>query len=169
MRKPLAILVFLLVVTSTLAAQQVLRPGEKAPTFSGQALDGTLYDLDQLQGKVVVLTFWNTRCAICHSEIPNLNRVAERYRGKDVVFLAVTMDNEARVNPYIKRNPFNFTILPNGFGVMLKYADRDRAGNINMGFPAHFLINRNGAIALRTDGWDKAANIDSQISRLLSE
>ncbi|HEX6125477.1 MAG TPA: TlpA disulfide reductase family protein [Pyrinomonadaceae bacterium] len=168
MRKPLILLIFLLIAVSTAFSQQALRPGEMAPAFSGQALDGTMYDLPQLQGKVVVLTFWNTRCEICHSEIPNLNRVAERYRGKDVVFLAVTMDNEARIHPYIKRNPFNFTILPNGFGVMLKYADRDRAGNINMGFPAHFLINRKGAIELRTYGWDKAANLDSQISRLLS-
>lgn len=149
-------------------SQQALKPGESAPEFSGESLDGKTYDLDQLQGKVVVLTFWSTRCAICHSEIPNLNRVADRYRDRDVVFLAVTMDNEAKVNPYLKRNPFNFTILPNSFGVMLKYADKDRSGNINMGFPAHFLINRKGMIALRTDGWDKAANLDSQISRLLS-
>jgi peroxiredoxin len=168
MRKYLTILALTLVASAYALGQQVLKPGEAAPSFSGQALDGTLYDLGQLQGKVVVLTFWSTRCEICHSEIPNLNRVADRYRGKDVVFLAVTMDNEAKVNPYIKRNPFNFTILPNSFGVMLKYADRDRAGNINMGFPAHFLITRQGTIALRTDGWDKAANLDSQISRLLT-
>ena len=168
MRKFLIVTALTLVTAASAFGQQILRPGEAAPSFTGQALDGTTYDLDQLKGKVVVLTFWTTRCAICHSEIPNLNRVAERYRGKDVVFLAVTMDNETKVNPYIKRNPFNFHILPNSFGVMLKYADKDRSGNINMGFPAHFLINRNGTIALRTDGWDKAANLDSQISRLLS-
>jgi peroxiredoxin len=168
MLKSALILSLLVLLTSAVFSQQVLRPGEVAPGFSGQALDGKMYDLDQLQGKVVVLTFWSTRCEICHSEIPNLNRVADRYRDKDVVFLAVTMDNESKINPYIKRNPFNFNILPNSFGVMLKYADKDRSGNINMGFPAHFLINRKGQIALRTDGWDKAANLDSQISRLLS-
>lgn len=162
--------IFLAIFLTATAAfgQQALRPGELAPSFSGQSLDGSFYDLGQLQGKVVVVTFWSTRCEICHNEIPNLNKVAERYRGKDVVFLAVTMEPEARIQPYLKRNPFNFTIMPNSFGVMLKYADRDRAGNINMGFPAHFLISRKGTIALRTDGWDKAANLDSQISRLLS-
>lgn len=168
MRKTILTLAILLLASSAVFAQQVLRPGEPAPEFSGQSLDGTLYDLQQLQGKVVVLTFWSTRCQICHSEIPNLNRVADRYRGKDVVFLAVTMDNQAKVEPYIKRNPFNFTILPDSFGVMLKYADKDRAGNLNMGFPAHFLISRKGLIALRTDGWDKAANLDMQISKLLA-
>jgi len=168
MRRLPIILALSLLLASSAFSQQALKPGELAPVFSGQSLDGTNYDLGQLHGKVVVLTFWSTRCEICHSEIPNLNRVADRYRGKDVVFLAVTMDNEAKINPYIKRNPFNFAILPNSFGVMLKYADKDRAGNINMGFPAHFLINRQGTIALRADGWDKSANLDSQISRLLS-
>ena len=102
------------------------------------------------------------------NEIPNLNRVADRYRGKNVVFLAVTMENEAKIEPYIKRNPFNFTIMPNSFGVLLKYADKDRSGNLNMGFPAHFLIRRNGTIALRTEGWDKSAKLDTQISKLLA-
>lgn len=167
-KSSLLLCLVLLVGATSALSQQALKPGEVAPGFSSQALDGNVYDLDQLHGKVVVLTFWSTRCAICHSEIPNLNRVAEKYRGKDVVFLAVTMDNEAKVDPYLKRNPFNFNILPNSFGVMLKYADKDRAGNINMGFPAHFLISRKGVIAMRTDGWDKAANLDSQISRLLT-
>ncbi len=168
MRKALIILILLFLSVSAALAQQALKPGELAPAFSGQALDGSVYDLGQLRGKVVVLTFWSTRCAICHSEIPKLNGVAEHYKGKDVVFLAVTMDNEAKLHPYLKRNPFNFHILPNSFGLMLKYADKDRSGNINMGFPAHFLIGRNGTIALRSEGWDKAANLDSQISRLLS-
>ena len=168
MLKALLITILLSLTCSAALAQQALRPGEAAPAFSGQALDGTVYDLGQFQGKVVVLTFWSTRCQICHSEIPNLNRVAEHYRGKDVVFLAVTMENEAKVEPYLKRNPFHFTIMPNSFAVFLKYADRDRAGNINMGFPAHFLLKRDGTIALRTEGWDKADNLDAQISKLLS-
>jgi peroxiredoxin len=157
MRKSSLLLSLILLVASSAFSQQSLKLGEVAPEFSGQSLDGKVYDLDQLHGKVVVLTFWST-----------LNRVADRYRDKDVVFLGITMDNEAKINPYLKRNPFNFSILPNSFGVMLKYADKDRSGNINMGFPAHFLIDRKGMIALRSDGWDKSANLDSQISRLLS-
>lgn len=168
MRKPSIILALVLFAVSAAYSQQVLKTGETAPAFTSQSIDGRTYDLDRLQGKVVVLTFWSTRCAICHSEIPNLNRVADRYRDKDVVFLAVTMENEAKVSPYLRKNPFNFNVLPDSFGLMLKYADKDRSGNINMGFPAHFLINRKGRIAMRTDGWDKAANLDSQISRLLS-
>ncbi|MFL6467141.1 MAG: TlpA family protein disulfide reductase, partial [Pyrinomonadaceae bacterium] len=59
------ILIIILLVTVGLAAgQQQLRPGAPAPDFAAEAMDGTFYNLSQLQGKVVVLTFWTTRCAI---------------------------------------------------------------------------------------------------------
>jgi peroxiredoxin len=149
--------------------QQVLKPGNPAPDFAVQSLDGQLYSLSHLQGKVVVLTFWSTRCEICHSEIPKLNRVADRYRGQDVVFLGVTMDNQVKIEPYLRRTPFNFNILPNSFDILLKYADRDGSGNINIGFPAYFVIDRGGRIQMRSSGWDKSSNLDSEIGKLLSE
>jgi peroxiredoxin len=161
-------LILSLALAASAIAQQNLAIGAAAPDFAAEGMDGKTYNLSQLQGKVVLITFWSTRCAICHSEIPKLNQVVERYRDKDVVFLAVTMDNQAKVTPYLQKTPFNFNILPNSFGIFLKYADKDAGGNINMGFPAHFLIDRHGAIKLRTDGWDKAANIDTQISRVLA-
>lgn len=150
-------------------AQQNLQVGQAAPEFSAQTIEGQTVNLKDLQGKVVVLTFWSTKCAICHAEIPKLNQIVERYKGQEVAFLALTMENEAKVNPYLRKTPFNYTILTNGFGVVLKYANMTKDGGINMGFPSYFLINKQGAISLRAEGWDKSANLDNQISRLLSE
>ncbi len=138
-----------------------------AKNFSGVSMNGEKIELNSLKGKVVVLTFWSTRCVNCHDVIPKLNRIVQSYKDKDVVFLALTMENQAQVAKYLRKTQFNFNILPNSFGVFLKYADKDAGGNINMGFPAHFLVDRRGAIRLRTDGWDKAANLDTQIARVL--
>jgi len=156
-----------LVITVSAFAQQSLKAGTAAPDFNAESLDGKIYNLNQLQGKVVVLTFWSTRCAICHSEIPKLNEVVKRYKDKDVVFLALTMENQVKVEPYLKKNPFAFNILPNSFGVFLKYADMDKSGNINMGFPSYFLIDQQGAISLKSNGWDKTATLESQIQQML--
>lgn len=164
----LNLILILTIFASAAFAQQNLQPGAPAPDFNAEALDGKSYNLSQLQGKVVVLTFWSTRCQICHSELPKLNDVARRYNDKEVVFLAATMENQAKIEPYLKKNPFNFNVLPNSFGVILKYADMDRTGNINIGFPAYFLIDRRGTIALKSSGWDKTAKLESQISQLLS-
>ena len=161
-------LIIAVFLASTVAAQQQLRPGTRAPEFAAESLDGKYYTLSQLQGKVVVLTFWSTRCQICHGEIPKLNRVADRYQGQEVVFLALTMENNAKIEPYLRKNPFTFSVIPNSFGVVLKYADIDKSGNIDMGFPAHYVIDKRGAIVHRSDGWDKAANLEAQITKLLA-
>lgn len=138
-----------------------------AENFSAVSISGETINLESLRGKVVVLTFWSTRCDICKSEIPKLNALVKNYKGKDVIFLALTADNSAKVENFLKSKPFNFNIVPNSFGVLLKYADKDRAGNINMGFPAHFLLNQEGEIVLRTNGFDKAELLNLQINRLL--
>ena len=138
-----------------------------AENFSAVSMDGQAVELSSLKGKIVVLTFWSTRCAICHSEIPKLNQLSEIYKGKDVVFLGLTTENEAKVESYLKKTRFDFNILPNSFGVVLKYADKDNKGNIMMGFPAHFLINQNGEIEFRTSGFDKTEQLNAGINRLL--
>jgi peroxiredoxin len=148
--------------------QQSLREGNQAPEFAAAAMNGQTYDLKQLQGKVVLVTFWSTKCEICHSEIPKMNQLASRYRGRNVVFLALTMENESKVETYLRSTPFNFNILPNSFGAVLQYADRDKSGNINMGFPAYFLVDQNGSIQMKANGWDKTEVLEARIASLLS-
>ena len=139
-----------------------------AEDFSATDLNGQSYSLNDFRGKIVLLSFWSTRCPICQSEIPKLNRLTEKYNGKDVVFIGLTNDDQTKINAFVKKNPFNFRLTPNSFGVLLKYADKDREGNINMGYPAHFLINQKGEIELRTSGFDKTEKLDSEINRLLN-
>lgn len=138
-----------------------------AKNFTGTTLNGTAINLADLRGKVVVVSFWTTRCAICAAELPKLNKLAASYNGKNVVFIGLTTDNEAKVKDYLRKKPFNFNILPNSFGILLKYANHDGSGNVNMGFPTHFLINQKGEIELRTNGFNKAGLLDSNISKLL--
>jgi peroxiredoxin len=138
-----------------------------AENFSATTMDGETVELDSLKGKIVLITFWSTKCPICDSEIPKLNQMASSYKGKDVVFLGLTTDNPTRVESFLKVKPFNFNIIPSSFGVLLKYADRDRSGNIAMGYPAYFLVNQNGEIEIKDSGWDKTPKLNSQINRLL--
>ena len=157
----------LILAFSIVAFAQSSKMKPLAETFSATSLDGTTFDLAQLKGKVVMMTFWTTRCAICAEEIPKLNQLAANYEGKDVVFLGLTTDNEVKVQNFIKKKPFSFNLLPNSFGILLKYAEKDGNGNINMGYPTHFLINQKGEIELKTDGFDKIEMLKSNIIRLL--
>ena len=156
-------LVLFLAITGAANAQMRF-----AESFTTVDMKGRTVDLNSLKGKVVLLTFWSTRCVICHSEIPKLNRMATQH-DQDVVFLAATMENEEKIQTYLKRNPFNFDILPNSFGLVLKYAKKDGKGNIAMGFPAYFLIDRDGKIEYQSSGWDQTKPLESAIAKLTSK
>lgn len=163
----LSVLFFIILLSFSVSAYSNNGAKPLAENFSGTSLDGKTINLADLRGKVVVVSFWTTRCAICTAEVPKLNKLADAYKGKNIVFLGLTTDNEAKVKDYLKKKPFNFEILPNSFGTLLKYADRD-GNNINMGYPTHFLINQKGEIELKTNGFDKAGLLDSNISKLLA-
>ena len=159
---------FLILAFSAAIFGQQSKAKPLAENFSATVLDGKSFDLAELRGKVVVLTFWSTKCPICHREIPKLNQLAETYQDKAVVFLGATMENSDKVRAYLKKAPFKFDILPNSFGVLLKYADKDGDGNVAMGFPAHFLINQKGEIELKTSGFNKTETLDARINQLLN-
>lgn len=52
--------------------------------------EGRWQSLSDLRGKIVVLEFWTTWCSNCTAALPQVARLAERYRGTDVVVLGVT-------------------------------------------------------------------------------
>ncbi len=165
MIKAFLVLVGILVFSFAAAAQNKT----VAEDFSGTALNGQNIQLSELKGKIVVITFWSTRCQICHSEIPKLNNLAAKYQGQEVVFLGVTSDNQRNVENYLKFQNFNFTIVPDSFGAMLKYAEKTGDGAIRIVYPASFLINQNGEIEYKGEGWDKTGKLDSGIIRLLKQ
>ena len=63
----LSILFLTLTLALTALAQQGLKTGGAAPAFSLDGMDGNTYDLNDYKGKVVVITFWSSRCAICQT------------------------------------------------------------------------------------------------------
>jgi hypothetical protein len=79
----------------------------------------------------------------------------------------LTTDNADKASSFVKKKPFNFNILPNSFGILLKYADRDGDGNVMMVYPPYYPITQKGEIELKTNGYDKKEKLASEINRLL--
>src|SRR2546429_8515774 len=81
------------------AKAAALKEGDRktAPGFHATSLDGREIDSAKLRGKVVVANFWFTGCGPCKAEIPDLNRLTREFAGKDVVFLAFTLDEDEAV------------------------------------------------------------------------
>jgi cytochrome c biogenesis protein CcmG, thiol:disulfide interchange protein DsbE len=66
--------------------------GEVAPPLVVTALDGTVIDLAQLRGKVVLVNFWATWCAPCRKEMPTFDALYRRHRGENFELVGISID-----------------------------------------------------------------------------
>lgn len=68
------------------------QPAVKTAMLSGSTLEGRPYDLTAEPGKVVLVFFWATDCAVCRDKMPELRRNYEAWRSKGFQLVAVNID-----------------------------------------------------------------------------
>lgn len=140
----------------SLAAQEVRRvyakrlklaPGSMAPAFTLQDETGKPVALSSFRGKVVYLDFWASWCGPCLAEIPDATELKQKFAGKDVVFLYVSIDEREKdwQNMLAKRK-----LLGHG-SVHLRAQGFNSATAQDyqiMGIPAYFIIGRDGRLVV---------------------
>ena len=79
------------VLGAVAVAQAAITVGQPAPGFTLKDQDGAEVDLAKLRGKIVVLEWTNPDCPFAqrHAEAKTMSTLADRYRGKGVVWLGV--------------------------------------------------------------------------------
>ena len=129
-----------------------LKVGASAPEFAVTNDDGSTYqlaDLDgvpirlaDLRGKAVWVNFWTTWCPPCQSEVPILRDVAERYRDRGLVLVAISVQetSPADVAAYAAKYGLGYTIGFDGSGKIF-HAYK------GYGLPTQVFIDPNGVIA----------------------
>ncbi len=95
--------------------------GQPAKDFELKDIDGKSHSLAALRGKIVVLNFWFAACGSCALEMPELNKVQQQYADKNVVFLALGLDDAARIRTFLKTHDFHYTLLTNAKAVHADY------------------------------------------------
>ena len=70
-------------------------------TLAGITLEGRPYDMKAEQGKVVLVFFWSTDCAVCRDKMPELRLNYEAWRSKGFQLVAINLDKSlAAVQDY---------------------------------------------------------------------
>ncbi len=102
---------------------------------------GHAYTAESLQGKVVVVNFWATWCGPCKKEIPDLSKLYDKYKDKNVMILGVMADNPA---------PTDSDLLNFQSDFMMSYPVVRVTSDLNVGFnypqqlPTTFVFDNSG-------------------------
>jgi peroxiredoxin len=137
-----------------------------APVVEGKTIDGKPFKLDSLKGKVVLVMFWSTGCAVCRDKMPELRQNYEGWAGKPFEMVLVSTDRSmADLDAYEKI--ISRTVPLKQRFVQLWAGEpgyKDGFGKPAQ-LPAAFLIDKSGKVVERWQGripaeaWDKIADL----------
>jgi peroxiredoxin len=125
------------------------KTGEALKRFKAQDVNNQLFDLKELSGKVVVLSFWQLNHMATMQEIPNLNELADTYKNDpNVVFLAVPADDPNDVKEFLANTIFKYHVIDNGKSISSKF-------NIET-YPTSVVIDKTGKVQFHSSGYAPA-------------
>ena len=159
-RLALALSLGLAAVAGTASA---LDKGARLPEIGGNDLTGKPVTASGLAGKVVIVDFWATWCAPCKEELPVLEKLYQKYKGRGLVVVGVSVDEEAgNVAPFIKKMKVSFPIVHDAGH---KIADRFKPPKM----PSSYVVDRNGIVRHVHEGFHAkdAAALDAEVQALL--
>ena len=140
--------------------------GGATPPLVLKDAKGKEHDLASYRGKLVLVNVWATWCEPCREEMPSLEELQERYKGRPLAVLTVNMEeSDAKVARFLESTLLqgdSLTVLYDRFGLVAK-AWKARL------LPATFLVGADGRIRSTLLGavdWTSApvlAHIDSHM------
>jgi peroxiredoxin len=110
--------------------------------------DGTAGTLEEFRGRPLFLHFWSPNCPGCLAELAGLNALFRQTGGSEVAFVSVALGDEADVRRALTGYTAEFPVYRHEGALPPVYGS---------GVPSTFIVDRNGALALKHAGpakWD---------------
>jgi len=136
-----------------------------SPEIELPDMQGRQHSLTDYRGNIVLVQFWATYCTPCRTEMPTMNRLLEKMRGKPFAIVTVNMaESPAQVRQFLQEVPVDFPVLLDSDGSTLGRWKVFTA-------PANFILDKQGKIIYTLYGaieWDSEEMV-SRLSALSEE
>jgi len=140
--------------------------GNPSPTFAYENHKGGVTKLEDLKGKYVYVDVWATWCAPCRAEIPFLKKIEEKYHGKNIEFVSISIDKLK------DKDKWRAMVTDKELGGVQLFADNDwnsqfvKDYGIN-GIPRFILIGPDGNVVNANADRPSSADLDKVLSELV--
>lgn len=141
-----------------------------SPKWQAQSLNGDIFSLKDLKGKIIILNFWASWCLPCHKEFPELIAAVQWAKGA-VHLVAVSVDSSKEdIETFLKRHNFlnkknNKQHIHIVWDPKFKIA---RQFNV-VKFPETFILNRDLKIVKKYPGEFSLKQAKKPLKLLLSD
>ena len=82
-----------LAIHERMMALKQIAPGQSAPAFAMESLEGKTIRLSDFQGKITLLDFWASWCSPCRKENPNMVKLYQQYHDQGLEMIGISLDN----------------------------------------------------------------------------
>ncbi len=127
---------------ASVSAETQLKPwaGTVTPALARDDLTGKRVDLKDFRGRVVLVNFWATWCEPCRDEMPSLERLRGKLRGRPFDVLTVNYgEGPAKINAFLAKQKISLPVL---LDPEKEAALEWKAG----GLPMTFLVDAEGRV-----------------------
>jgi|SRR5450755_218708 peroxiredoxin len=94
-QRPLRCIAAIALAFAASSAAPAIAPTSAAPDFTLRTMGGPNMRLQEQRGRVVMVNFWATWCGPCRQEMPQLDRLYQKYKSSGFVLLGVNVDDDA--------------------------------------------------------------------------
>jgi len=145
-----------------IAKPTLIKVGKPMPEISVNSLLHKTQKVNKIEDHVVVINWWSRSCPPCKEEIPNLNKLVEKYSNKKVEFIAIGWNSEPEIQEFLNEIRFDYS----------HFVYNDSAGSIlGNRYPRNIVVDRNGLVIYDCIGYDNSSshNLDVAIGKALNE
>ena len=141
-----------------------LKPGQPAPDFTLDDLQGQSVSLSDFKGQAVFLDFWASWCGPCIGAVPHLEELKQRTRDQKVVFLNISLDPADEWHQAVEEHGLTGVHVhaPGGWRATVTQLYQVR------GIPSYFLVGPDGRMDGRMDDVDDVEEVVARIEEVLS-
>ena len=113
------------------------------PEFKLPDLEGKMRNVNEWNGKLLVVNFWAPWCPPCQKEMPSFVELQDKYGSKGVQFVGIALDKKQKVQDFVDTVGAEY---PNLLGGDQASKTSLAYGNILGALPYTTVINRKGYI-----------------------